>query len=66
MNTIPMPLIIVASGSNSGSAYGAQRRIARWPMNVTTAKAIMSTAMVEKCWPLSESPTLRKANATTP
>ncbi len=66
MNTMPMPLMIVASGSSSGSAYGAQRRIARWPANVTSMNAIMSTAMVEKCWPLSESATLRKANATTP
>src|SRR3984957_17023907 len=63
---MPRPLSTVASGSSSGSAYGAHKRIARWAPRTITRKAIMYPKTVDRCLSLKLPATFRNANTTMP
>jgi hypothetical protein len=63
--TIPRPLSSAASGSSSGSAHGANLRMARWAARMITMKAPRYSAVPEGSVPLRLKPTFAKANRTS-
>src|ERR1017187_6799866 len=62
---MPRPFSRAASGSSSGSAHGANLRMARWAITTRTTYGARSCTITEGSLPLRLNPTFAKANATS-